>query len=108
MISHISPLQGFDAVLTDPMVPTGSLIARKLGESWPVWTICPLLPLWVSSHQTSTSRPPHGQLAQGNSMRPGHEGCWLPVPTLVCASHVHRVFGQNELQGEDIQHTSEC
>ena len=27
-----SLLQRFDAVLTDPMVPTGSLIARKLGE----------------------------------------------------------------------------
>lgn len=26
-------LQDFDAVLTDPMVPTGALIARKLGES---------------------------------------------------------------------------
>lgn len=26
-------LQGFDAVLTDPMVPTGTLMARKLGES---------------------------------------------------------------------------
>ena len=25
-------LQGFDAMLTDPMIPTGSLIARKLGE----------------------------------------------------------------------------
>lgn len=24
--------QNFDAVLTDPMVPTGALVARKLGE----------------------------------------------------------------------------
>uniref|UniRef100_A0A3B4THR3 glucuronosyltransferase n=1 Tax=Seriola dumerili TaxID=41447 RepID=A0A3B4THR3_SERDU len=30
LISHLAQ-QGFDAVLTDPMVPTGSLIARKLG-----------------------------------------------------------------------------
>lgn len=30
VISHLAQ-QGFDAVLTDPMVPTGSLIARKLG-----------------------------------------------------------------------------
>ncbi|XP_030608351.1 UDP-glucuronosyltransferase 1-1-like [Archocentrus centrarchus] len=30
LISHLDQ-QGFDAVLTDPMVPTGSLIARKLG-----------------------------------------------------------------------------
>ncbi|XP_040910318.1 UDP-glucuronosyltransferase 1A1-like [Toxotes jaculatrix] len=30
LISHLEQ-QGFDAVLTDPMVPTGSLIARKLG-----------------------------------------------------------------------------
>lgn len=30
--SHPLTLQGFDAMLTDPMVPTGSLIARKLGE----------------------------------------------------------------------------
>lgn len=30
--SSLLPPQGFDAVLTDPMVPTGSLIARKLGE----------------------------------------------------------------------------
>uniref|UniRef100_UPI003AB02ED2 UDP-glucuronosyltransferase-like n=1 Tax=Centroberyx gerrardi TaxID=166262 RepID=UPI003AB02ED2 len=30
LISHLSQ-QGFDAVLTDPVVPTGSLIARKLG-----------------------------------------------------------------------------
>uniref|UniRef100_A0A3B4TEC9 UDP-glucuronosyltransferase n=1 Tax=Seriola dumerili TaxID=41447 RepID=A0A3B4TEC9_SERDU len=29
--SYSFTLQGFDAVLTDPMVPTGSLIARKLG-----------------------------------------------------------------------------
>uniref|UniRef100_I3KF18 glucuronosyltransferase n=1 Tax=Oreochromis niloticus TaxID=8128 RepID=I3KF18_ORENI len=31
IISHLAQ-QEFDAVLTDPMVPTGSLIARKLGE----------------------------------------------------------------------------
>ncbi|XP_034410866.1 UDP-glucuronosyltransferase 1-1-like isoform X2 [Cyclopterus lumpus] len=30
LISHLAE-QNFDAVLTDPMVPTGSLIARKLG-----------------------------------------------------------------------------
>uniref|UniRef100_A0A673B3B9 glucuronosyltransferase n=1 Tax=Sphaeramia orbicularis TaxID=375764 RepID=A0A673B3B9_9TELE len=30
LIEHLA-LQDFDAVLTDPMVPTGSLIARKLG-----------------------------------------------------------------------------
>ncbi|XP_071763734.1 UDP-glucuronosyltransferase 1A1-like [Centroberyx gerrardi] len=30
LISHLSQ-QGFDAVLTDPLVPTGALIARKLG-----------------------------------------------------------------------------
>ncbi|TMS09804.1 UDP-glucuronosyltransferase 1-1 [Larimichthys crocea] len=30
LISHLAQ-QNFDAVLTDPMVPTGSLIARKLG-----------------------------------------------------------------------------
>ncbi|KAF0047313.1 hypothetical protein F2P81_000946 [Scophthalmus maximus] len=30
LISHLAQ-QGFDAVLTDPMVPTGALIARKLG-----------------------------------------------------------------------------
>lgn len=30
LISHLAQ-QGYDAVLTDPMVPTGSLIARKLG-----------------------------------------------------------------------------
>ncbi|XP_046883872.1 UDP-glucuronosyltransferase 1A1-like isoform X1 [Hypomesus transpacificus] len=30
LISHLSQ-QGFDAMLTDPMIPTGSLIARKLG-----------------------------------------------------------------------------
>ncbi|XP_051256873.1 UDP-glucuronosyltransferase 1A1-like [Dicentrarchus labrax] len=30
LISHLAQ-QGFDAVLTDPMVPTGSLIARKFG-----------------------------------------------------------------------------
>ncbi|XP_057713524.1 UDP-glucuronosyltransferase 1A1-like [Corythoichthys intestinalis] len=30
LVTHLSQ-QGFDAVLTDPMVPTGSLIARKLG-----------------------------------------------------------------------------
>ncbi|KAM7378888.1 hypothetical protein PAMP_004480 [Pampus punctatissimus] len=30
LISHLAQ-QGYDAVLTDPLVPTGSLIARKLG-----------------------------------------------------------------------------
>ncbi|KAF7222988.1 UDP-glucuronosyltransferase isoform X2 [Nothobranchius furzeri] len=30
LVSHLAQ-QGFDAVLTDPMVPTGSLLARKLG-----------------------------------------------------------------------------
>uniref|UniRef100_A0A3Q3WW70 UDP-glucuronosyltransferase n=1 Tax=Mola mola TaxID=94237 RepID=A0A3Q3WW70_MOLML len=30
LISHLAE-QGFDAVLTDPMVPTGTLMARKLG-----------------------------------------------------------------------------
>ncbi|KAF3698999.1 UDP-glucuronosyltransferase 1-1 [Channa argus] len=30
LISHLEQ-QGFDAVLTDPMVPTGSIVARKLG-----------------------------------------------------------------------------
>lgn len=32
-------LQNFDAVLTDPMVPTGALIARKLGELFVCLTV---------------------------------------------------------------------
>uniref|UniRef100_A0A3Q1AYC5 glucuronosyltransferase n=1 Tax=Amphiprion ocellaris TaxID=80972 RepID=A0A3Q1AYC5_AMPOC len=39
IITHLAQ-QNFDAVLTDPMVPTGSLIARKLGEFIHIWIIC--------------------------------------------------------------------
>lgn len=44
--------QGFDAVLTDPMVPTGSLIARKLGEFPFSWVLCVFEHLHVPSAAT--------------------------------------------------------
>lgn len=44
---HLFSLQDFDAVLTDPMVPTGALIARKLGEPseqfWVILHLCLIL-----------------------------------------------------------------
>ncbi|XP_077470472.1 UDP-glucuronosyltransferase 1A1-like isoform X2 [Stigmatopora argus] len=42
VITHLAQ-QGFDAVLTDPMVPTGAIIARKLGEYFSI-AICSLHP----------------------------------------------------------------
>lgn len=47
---HLFTLQGYDAVLTDPMVPTGSLIARKLGEFFHTWIIYELVCTWTFSH----------------------------------------------------------
>lgn len=37
----------------------------------------------------------------------GYEGCRLPLSTLICASLLHRIHGQNELHGEDYQHFGE-
>lgn len=45
---HLFALQGYDAVLTDPMVPTGSLIARKLGECCHRWIIYKLVDFLIS------------------------------------------------------------
>ena len=46
---HLFTLQGYDAVLTDPMVPTGSLIAWKLGGCCHTWIIYVIVNLDISS-----------------------------------------------------------
>ncbi|XP_038574589.1 UDP-glucuronosyltransferase 1A1-like [Micropterus salmoides] len=55
IISHLAQ-QKFDAVLTDPVVPTGSLIARKLGI--PTINLLRGIPCSLDMHSTGCPSPP--------------------------------------------------
>lgn len=55
IISHLEQ-QGFDAVLTDPFVPTGSLIARKLGI--PTINLLRGMPCSLDMRSAGCSSPP--------------------------------------------------
>ncbi|XP_071346833.1 UDP-glucuronosyltransferase 1A1-like [Trachinotus anak] len=55
LISHLAQ-QGFDAMLTDPMVPTGSLIARKLGI--PTINLLRGMPFSMDIQSTGCPSPP--------------------------------------------------
>ncbi|XP_019720352.1 UDP-glucuronosyltransferase 1-1-like isoform X1 [Hippocampus comes] len=55
LISHLAQ-QRFDAVLTDPMVPTGSLIARKLGI--PTVNLLRGIPCFLDMQSTGCPSPP--------------------------------------------------
>nr|XP_057923180.1 UDP-glucuronosyltransferase 1A1-like [Doryrhamphus excisus] len=54
-ISHLEK-QGFDAVLTDPMVPIGSLIARKLGI--PTVNLLRAIPCFLDMQSAGCPSPP--------------------------------------------------
>ncbi|XP_077391705.1 UDP-glucuronosyltransferase 1A1-like isoform X2 [Festucalex cinctus] len=55
IISHLAK-QRFDAVLTDPMVPTGALIARKLGI--PTVNLLRGIPCFLDMQSTGCPSPP--------------------------------------------------
>ncbi|XP_061694436.1 UDP-glucuronosyltransferase 1A1-like isoform X2 [Syngnathoides biaculeatus] len=55
VIAHLAQ-QGFDAVLTDPMVPTGSLIARKLGL--PTINLLRGIPCFLDMQSSGCPSPP--------------------------------------------------
>ncbi|XP_061550332.1 UDP-glucuronosyltransferase 1A1-like [Phycodurus eques] len=55
IISHLAQ-RGFDAVLTDPMVPTGSLIARKLGI--PTVNLLRGIPCFLDMQSSGCPSPP--------------------------------------------------
>uniref|UniRef100_A0A3Q1EUJ4 UDP-glucuronosyltransferase 1-1-like n=1 Tax=Acanthochromis polyacanthus TaxID=80966 RepID=A0A3Q1EUJ4_9TELE len=57
IITHLAQ-QNFDAVLTDPMVPTGSLIARKLGEFIHIFMICVGIPCSLDLKAAGCPSPP--------------------------------------------------
>uniref|UniRef100_A0A3Q2XYG6 glucuronosyltransferase n=1 Tax=Hippocampus comes TaxID=109280 RepID=A0A3Q2XYG6_HIPCM len=57
LISHLAQqVSRFDAVLTDPMVPTGSLIARKLGI--PTVNLLRGIPCFLDMQSTGCPSPP--------------------------------------------------
>ncbi|XP_034559534.1 UDP-glucuronosyltransferase-like [Notolabrus celidotus] len=55
LISHLAQ-QGFDAVLTDPMVPAGALIARKLGL--PIINVLRAIPCGLDFKAAGCPSPP--------------------------------------------------